>query len=90
MERLAAWIGNVPSDDDQKLLLEYALFISFFSHDDMAALYLAAMERIVVRWVAKQAGSTLTVRSLHDFSDQVRKEDNESHVVLSRHRQHGH
>jgi hypothetical protein len=74
MERLAAWIGNVASDDDQKLLLEYALFISFFSHDDMAALYLAAMERIVVGWVAKQAGSTLSVRSLQDFSDRVRKE----------------
>jgi len=60
MERLAAWIGNVTNEDDQKLLLEYALCISFFSHDDFAALYRSAFNREVTRWVAEQVGATLT------------------------------
>jgi hypothetical protein len=60
MERLAAWIGNVADEDDQKLLLEYALCISFFSHDDFAALYRSAMNREVTRWVAEQVRAKLT------------------------------
>ncbi|MEK6283841.1 MAG: hypothetical protein AABN95_26085 [Acidobacteriota bacterium] len=59
MERLASWIGNVTDEDDQKLLLEYALSISFFSHDDFAALYQSAMNREVTRWVAEQIGAHL-------------------------------
>lgn len=53
VERLAKWIGNVSSDEEQKLLLEYAAFISYFSHEDFTALYQTALRREVYPWVAK-------------------------------------
>ena len=59
MERLAAWIGNLADETDQKLLLEYALYISFFSHDDFAALYRTALDREITRWVVTQVGASL-------------------------------
>jgi len=71
MERLAAWIGNVPDEDDQKLLLEYALCVSFFSHDDFAALYRTAMGREVVRWVATLLGARLEPHGLQAFHSLV-------------------
>lgn len=74
MERLAAWIGNVKSDNEQKLLLEYALFISFFSHDDFAALYRTAMDREISRWVAMQIGAKLEPGGPQAFSNLVRRE----------------
>jgi len=74
MNRLAAWIGNVGTDEDQKLLLEYALMISFFSHDDFSALYRTAMDREVTRWVASQTNARLESNSLQQFSDQLRFE----------------
>lgn len=73
MERLAAWIGNVTDEDDQKLLLEYALYISFFSHDDFAALYRTALDREITRWVVSQIGGRLEPnggRALHDLLHQ--------------------
>lgn len=74
MERLAAWIGNVNSDDDQKLLLEYALLISFFSHDDFAALYRTAMDREISRWVATQVNARLENSRGDSFDELVRRE----------------
>lgn len=59
MERLAAWIGNFSDEDEQKLLLEYALQISFFSHDDFSALYRSAFNREATCWVADQIGAKL-------------------------------
>jgi len=59
MERLAAWIGNVPNEVEQKLLLEYALFISFFSHSDFTALYQTAIHRVVMPWMAEQIQARL-------------------------------
>lgn len=59
MERLAAWIGNLTDEADQKLLLEYALYISFFSHDDFAALNRTALDREITRWVVSQIGASL-------------------------------
>lgn len=59
MVRLAVWIGNLASETDQKLLLEYALHISFFSHDDFVALYRTALNREVTRWVATQTVTRL-------------------------------
>lgn len=76
MERLAAWIGNVDSEDEQKLLLEYALFISFFSHDDFAALYRTAMDREISRWVAAQVGARLEPSGGLTFDKLVRDEIN--------------
>jgi hypothetical protein len=55
LDRLASWIGNVSDEQDQKLLLEYALYISFFSHADFNALYRTAFDREITRWVAQQA-----------------------------------
>lgn len=59
MERLARWIGNLAGEDDQKLFLEYALHISFFSHDDFVALYRTALDREVTRWIASQIGASI-------------------------------
>src|SRR5690606_33047642 len=59
IERLAAWIGNVTVEADQKLLLQYAARISFFSHDDFAALYRTAMDREISRWVAAEISARL-------------------------------
>jgi hypothetical protein len=55
LDRLASWVGNVADEQDQKLLLEYALYISFFSHADFNALYRTAFDREITRWVAQQA-----------------------------------
>lgn len=74
MERLAAWIGNVPAEDDQKLLLRYASYISFFSHEDFSALYLAAMEREIKRWVAQQLSIGMTSFQADILQSSVRKE----------------
>lgn len=74
MDRLAAWIGNVANEDDQKLLLEYALHISFFSQDDFFALYHTAMNREVMRWVASQTGASLKSHGGAGFHDAVSQE----------------
>lgn len=74
MERLAAWIGNVSSEADQKLLLEYALFISFFSHDDFAALYCTAMDREITRWVATQISARLEPGGWQAFQERIQRE----------------
>lgn len=70
MERLAAWIGNLADEADQKLLLEYARHITFFSHDDFAALYRTAFDREIKQWVASQIGAGLDPnggQALHDL-----------------------
>lgn len=51
MERLAHWVGNADKEADQRLLLEYATYISFFSHDDIMALYKTAMQREIMAWI---------------------------------------
>lgn len=59
LDRLAAWVGNVTDEAEQQLLLEYALYISFFSHDDFIAMYRTAMDREIMRWVAMQVSVRL-------------------------------
>lgn len=54
MVRLAEWIGNVQTDEERQLLLEYALHVSFFSHDDLCALYRTAFSGVITRWVIEQ------------------------------------
>lgn len=71
LDRLAHWVGNANTEEDQKLLLEYALFISFFSHDDFTALYSTAFNREVLRWVAQQARAGLDVGGFARFNDAV-------------------
>jgi hypothetical protein len=71
LDRLAQWIGNVRKEEDQKLLLQYARYISFFSHDDFSALYRTAFNREIVRWVAHQINSRLEGRRLHSFHEEV-------------------
>lgn len=77
MERLSTWLDNVTTDEDQKLLLEYALFISFFSHDDFVALYTTAMRREVYRWVTSQVSANLLAGS-QGFSDLLTQEIQET------------
>ena len=74
IERLAAWIGNMPDEADQKLLLRYAARISFFSHDDFAALYQTAMNREVTRWVASQIFARLEPHGWQSFHQAVQRE----------------
>lgn len=74
MERLAAWIGNVPEEADQKLLLDYARYICFFSHDDFAALYRSAFEREVTRWVVREIGALLQPGTVSQFQNKVHAE----------------
>jgi hypothetical protein len=70
MERLAKWIGNLTDEAEQKLLLEYALHISFFSHADFIALYRTALNREATRWIISQVGASLQPhggQALHDL-----------------------
>lgn len=54
MVRLAEWIGNVETDEERQLLLEYALHVAFFSHEDLCALYRTAFSGVITRWVIEQ------------------------------------
>ena len=74
MERLAAWIGNLTDETEQQLLLRYALFISFFSHDDFAALYKTALDREVRRWVVSQVGARLEPSGWEQFHELVHRQ----------------
>jgi hypothetical protein len=74
MERLAQWIGNLSDEADQKLLLEYAEYISFFSHDDFIALYRTAFDREITRWVVDQVGAKLGLGGFDSFQDVVRRQ----------------
>lgn len=74
IERLAAWIGNMTAEADQKLLLKYAARISFFSHDDFAALYRTAMEREITRWVASQVAARLGPHGWQSFHELIERE----------------
>lgn len=74
IERLAAWIGNMTAEADQKLLLKYAARISFFSHDDFTALYRTAMEREVTRWVALQVAARLEPHGWQSFHNLIATE----------------
>jgi hypothetical protein len=76
MERLARWIGNVQIEDEQKLLLEYALHISFFSHADFTALYRTALQREVYPWIAKNISANLDTLGAHFFDDIVANQVN--------------
>ena len=71
MERLAAWVGNLTSTADQQLLLEYALHISFFSHDDFVAFYHTALSREVSAWIVSQIGARLEPQGGKGFHQQV-------------------
>lgn len=74
IERLAAWIGNVTVEADQKLLLKYAARISFFSHDDFVALYRTALEREISRWVASQVAARLEPQGWQSFHELIERE----------------
>jgi hypothetical protein len=74
MDRLASWIGNLSDEADQKSLLEYSLYISFFSHDDFIALYCTAMEREIKGWVASQIGASLEPNGWHKLNLKVNEE----------------
>ena len=54
--RLAAWVGNASEATERQLLLEYARHISFFSHDDVLSLFMAAFNGPITRWVIEQTG----------------------------------
>ena len=74
MERLASWIGNLPSDTDQKTLLEYALYITFFSYEDFTAFYQTALNRDVATWIAAQRGANLSDLGGRGYHDSVSRE----------------
>lgn len=74
IERLASWIGNVTDEADQKLLLKYAARISFFSHDDFAALYRTAMDREISRWVVSQVSARLEPLGWQSFHELIKRE----------------
>lgn len=59
MARLADWVGNLSDPNDQKLLLEYAGRITYLSREDMEALYRAAFEGPITRWIITQTGLRL-------------------------------
>lgn len=60
IQRLAKWVGNVTNEDDQKLIFEYALQISFFSLKDFYSLYLTAFNRIATEWLTRINNLNLT------------------------------
>lgn len=71
MDRLAAWVGNVEHDSERKLLLEYALHIAFFSHEDFCTLYRSAFTGVVTRWVIELESLSL---ENEQFQEEVREE----------------
>jgi hypothetical protein len=78
MERLANWIGNVADEEDQQLLLKYALYINFFSHGDFSALYRCAVERIVAPWIVSHLGLRLDdVGGIGAFQNKIEAQINE-------------
>jgi len=74
MERLARWVGSAPNEDDQRLLLEYATYISYFSQSDFTSLYQTAMQKEVMRWIAQNINANLTKMNLQKFNDFVYRE----------------
>lgn len=74
MDRLARWVSNLADETDQKLLLEYALYISFFSHDDFVAFYRTAYNREITRWVATHINARLEPQGLQAFNDHIKQE----------------
>ncbi len=54
MVRLGEWLENVDTDAERQLLLEYALHVAFFSHEDLCALYRTAFSGVITRWVIEQ------------------------------------
>ena len=71
LDRLAAWVGNVTDEVEQKLLLEYANYISFFSHEDFIALYQTALNRNVTQWIVSQIGAKLHPHGAQVFRKEV-------------------
>jgi hypothetical protein len=70
LTRLARWLGKLEHEEDQQLLLEYALHISFFSHADMCALFHSTFTGPVLRWVVTQANIKLDTADLNDVIEQ--------------------
>jgi len=64
--RLANWIGNISDESDQKLLLEYALYISFISHNDFLSLYSTALNREIMPWITSLRNIRLDCPNFHD------------------------
>jgi hypothetical protein len=58
-DRLAAWIGNVNSEDERKILLQLASRIAYYSHDDFYALYESAFAGPITRWIVSTSGLRL-------------------------------
>lgn len=69
--RLAKWIGNLSSTSDRLAFLEYASYVTFFSHDDYCSLYTNCFQQHVIQWVIEKEKIKL---SDDDFSDQVSTE----------------
>lgn len=57
--RLAKWVANVSDENEQKTLLEYALYVSFISHEDIISLYSSAFVGPIARWVIELENLTL-------------------------------
>lgn len=75
LNRLARWIGNLEdSEEDQQLLLEYALHVTFFNHDDLCALYRSAFNGIIARWVIQEAGLRLEGKAIKAFSAELHEQ----------------
>ncbi|MFT3869808.1 MAG: hypothetical protein QM715_15265 [Nibricoccus sp.] len=54
MVRLAKWMGNVKTDEERQLLLKYARRITYFSQDDMEALYQTAFTGPITQWIIEK------------------------------------
>lgn len=67
MTRLDCWLGNVVSDDDKLLLLEFVPEIFFAATGDFAGLYESAVYGPIARWLVDLSGTDLCSGVLDDL-----------------------
>ena len=59
LRRFDNWLGNVGSDDDKRVLFEFAPQIIFFGREEFTELYHAAFRGPITRWVIDTLGLKL-------------------------------
>ncbi len=69
--RLELWLDSADDEDDQRLLLEFAPEITFFTREDFAKLYQAALAGPIIRWVIGQQGGMLSDPAALDFASEA-------------------
>jgi hypothetical protein len=63
--RLASWLDNSISDEEQKLLFRLIPYVFFMGRDEIAALQRSTFRIPIIRWIIEQAGLRFDDRDLN-------------------------